>query len=216
MGMEGINWSEVNSQVEKISRCFGDFGKSIKVGLRDFRDELAYVWASGNAVKFGENVTESSKELDTVVHEANLEIAEEIKKAVQIYSEKFNVSQAIDCVVFGGYFDANLQYKNPLRETVNGITGMNKTVVTELMNNYIKTCETAYETFNNDLSSINIAIYDNAGAQQEAFRGAVKTMIDNINKILNALFDEVKAGINTEIDNVELAKSQTTSTFNSN
>jgi hypothetical protein len=210
MSMEGINWGEINNQAAKISSNFTELRTSIQDCLKSFGDQLTPVWASGNAIKFGDNLVASASELDTTMYDANSHIGEVLSKAAQIYADKFQVANDFH---YGNYLKLE-SLENTFKETVNGITGMNKTVVTEALDNFTKTSQTAFETFNKNLMQINIGIYDNAGAQQAAFKDVLEEMMSKIGSVLESLIGEVKTGIDTEIDNVELAKTQTTSTFN--
>jgi hypothetical protein len=211
MGMEGINWGEVNSQAEQILNNFDNLATSFRKRLHDFEGELCQVWASGNAVKFGSDLVDAIGTVNNEIYGAYTKIGNALSKAAQTYADTFNVANEFNV---SGSFSGEGNLENQFKETVNGITGMNKEVAKDSLNRFTTDTNSLIEEFNNNLRSVNIAIYDNAGAQQEAFRGALEEMMKAIGEQLQTLVGDVTTGIDTEIDNVQLAKTQTTNTFN--
>lgn len=211
MGMEGINWGEVNSQAKQILENFDNLATSFRKRLHTFEEELCPIWASGNAVKFGNDLIDSIGNVNDTIYQAYTKIGNALASAAATYAETFNVADEFNVSVsFSG--EGNLE--NQFKEVVNGITGMNKEVAKESLGTFTADTKTLIDEFNNNLRGITIAIYDNAGAQQEAFRGALEEMMKNIGNQMESLVAEVQNGIDTEIDNVALARSQTVSTFN--
>jgi hypothetical protein len=211
MGMEGINWEEVNSQGKQILDNFDNLATSFRKRIHTFEGELCQIWASGNAVKFGNDLIDSLLEVNNTIYGAYTKIGNALASAAATYAETFNVANGFNV---SGSFSGEGNLENQFKETVNGITGMNKEVAKESLNTFTADTQTLIEEFNNNLRAVNISIYDNAGAQQEAFRGALEEMMKSIKEQLDVLVGGVTTGIDTEIDNVQLAKTQTTNTFN--
>jgi hypothetical protein len=212
MSMEGINWGQVNSEAQKVVNNFNELSKTLRDRLHDFEGQLCTIWASGNAVKFGDDSNNAILGLCSYINTGLSEIIDAISKAAATYASAFNVDNEFSVNVgFSG--EANLE--NVFKEVVNGITGMNKTDVQDCLSHFTKDTATAIETFNNNLKSVNLGIYDSAGAQQASFEGCLQSMMTNISNELQKLVDEINAGIETEIDNVALVKTQTVNTFRS-
>ncbi len=210
MGMEGINWGEVNSQAKQILDNFDNLATSFRKRLHTFEGELCPIWASGNAVKFGNDLIDSILDVNNTIYQAYTKIGNALASAAATYAETFNVENEFNV---SGSFSGEGNLENQFKETVNGITGMNKEVAKESLSTFTTDTKTLIEEFNNNLRAITIAIYDDAGAQQEAFRGALEEMMKEIKEKLDTLVGEVTTGIDTEIDNVALVRSQTVSTF---
>ena len=211
MGMEGINWGEVNAQAKQILDNFDELSTSLRNRLHDFEGNLCPIWASGNAVKFGGDLIDSVSAITDFVYSAYNKVGNALSQAAATYAETFNVPNEFN-VETGFSAEGNLE--NQFKETVNGITGMNKEVARDALDHFKANTQAIVEKFNNNLRAINISIFDNAGAQQEAFRSALEAMMKNIGNQMESLVAEVQNGIDTEIDNVELVKTQTVNTFN--
>ena len=212
MGMEGINWGEVNSQAKQILENFDNLATSFRKRLHTFEEELCPIWASGNAVKFGNDLIDSIGNVNDTIYQAYTKIGNALASAAATYAETFNVDNEFSVSV-GYYGVGNLE--NVFKEVVNGVTGMNKTDVQDCLTHFTQDTAKAIETFNNNLKSVNLGIYDSAGAQQASFEGCLQSMMTNINNELQKLVDEINTGIETEIDNVALVKTQTVNTFRS-
>ncbi len=211
MSMEGINWGEVNGQVNALLERLSAFGNDVSTNITNFLDEMAYYWASGNAVYFGDYVIRDTTDFNTDLLQKESEIAELIKHAAEIYSREFNVPNEINIVYpLENVFLGN----NPFKETVNGITGMNKSAADDCYEKYEAKIEQLIDDTKTYIDGVHISIMDAASAQSEAFSEKINRMFAVVNGILAKALQDIEKGKQEEKDRVDLAKQQTVSTFN--
>ena len=215
MAMEGINWGAVNTQVIQLNEYFSTLKNELNKLDFTFADELAGAWASGNAIKFGNTLRDEDKEVVSSVSNSWAIVSSYIKNAANTYAENFNVPNSISIPGFLSSSGAGMPEGAFFKETLNGTTGMNKEIVKNLLLDYKKTVNNLLDDFKANVSSIEIAIFDAANAQKEAFRFAVLDLENKIKVKVISMGTILTSLIESEIDNVEIAKSRTVSTFNS-
>jgi hypothetical protein len=213
MGMEGINWGEVNSQAKAIFDYLSTFKSDVTKNFQDFVDELCYYWASGNAKIFGDYIQRDMNDFNGDVNKMEEEISTLIQHAAEIYSRSFNVDNqvtvSLDLTETKG--DA---ISNPFQESVNGVTGMNKTAVDECYEKFKANVESSIETAKNGLESIELSIFDVANAQKVAFSDKLNILFSRVNNLLLIELQTINNYREEEKDRIDLAKQQTVSTFN--
>jgi hypothetical protein len=217
MGMEGINWEALNHNTNELARSFGSFSKMFTDSVTKFEDELCQVWASGNAVTFGEKLIYSVTNITKIAKDSCESIIDKIKTAANTYAETFNVPNELTIgQSYSDFMNSEVtERENKFKETVKGITGMNKEAARESLDTFVYHCDYCYRYIEDTVKDIWLPIYDNAEAQQNAFKETLEKMKKDIYENFYSLAIGVKYYINEEIDRVELAKAQTTSTFNS-
>ena len=212
MGMEGINWDEVNSQAAKIRSCLQAFNENVASKTQSFANDLSNYWASGNAVNFEKDLNSAIKDVALEITNGYDDLSNLIVHAAKIYSSVFNVP----CNISVGdiiYSSLTSSIDSVFKETNNGITGMNKTSATNCVEKYKSDINTMTDAVKSELGNIHISILDAASIQKEAFDQKIQIMLDKItNKIENTLAT-IEKSKNEEIDRMELAKNQTTNTF---
>ena len=211
MSMEGINWGEVNGQVNALLERLSAFGNDVSTNITNFLDEMAYYWASGNAVYFGDYVIRDTTDFNTDLLQKESEIAELIKHAAEIYSREFNVPNEINIVY---PLENKFLFNNPFKETVNGITGMNKSAADDCYEKYKAKIDQLIDDTETYIDGVHISIMDAASAQSEAFSEKIDRMFTVVSGILAKALQDIEKGKQEEKDRVDLAKQQTVSTFN--
>lgn len=210
MAMEGINWGEVNGQVNALLEHLSAFGNDVNTNITNFLDEMAYYWASGNAVYFGDYVIRDTTDFDSDLVQKENEIADLIKHAAEIYSREFNVPNEISIV----YSAANIYSgNNPFKETVHGISGMNKSAADDCYEKYKAKIEQLIDDTKTYIDGVHISIMDAASAQSEAFSEKINRLFAVVNGILAKALQDIEKGKQEEKDRVDLAKQQTVNTF---
>lgn len=215
MAMEGINWGEVNTQIIQLNEYFADLNNEIKKLDYTFGQELANAWASGNAIKFGNTLRNEDRSVTSMISNTWAIVSSLVKSASNIYSENFKVENHISIPGFLSSSGVGMPDGGFFQETLNGVTGMNKTIVKDLLNDFSKTIDNLLEDFSSDVKSIEISILDAAGVQKAAFRSAVTLLVAGIKKEVVFMKFELSKQIENEVENVDIAKQQTVSTFNS-
>ena len=213
--MEGINWGEVTDQANSIEVNLGLFNRAINDDFQSFANELSYYWASGNAITFGDNLGKSLEEFNANVNKVQEEVAELINRAAQIYSDRFNVPNEIGRVSPDPVTELIIKkFENPFKETVNGVTGMNKGPVTDCCNFYNDKIKKLIESAKTGVTGIELSIFDTAYAQKEAFNTKVKDLYAGLQDTLEHTIAVINRDKKKEEDRVDLAKQQTVNTFN--
>ena len=212
--MEGINWGGVTEQANSIEVKLGLFNRAIQDDFQSFANELSYYWASGNAVTFGDNLGNSLEEFRTNVNNVQKEVAELINRAAQIYADRFNVPNEIGRVSPDPVTDIMKKFENPFKETVNGVTGMNKGPVTDCCNFYNDKIKKLIESAKTEVTGVELPIFDTAYAQRDAFKAKVEDLYSGLQDTLEHTIAVINRDKKKEEDRVELAKRQTVNTFN--
>ncbi len=213
MEMEGINWDEVNAQAAKIRTCLQEFNETIASDSQAFINELANFWASGNAVTFNQELGNAVKDIALEITSSYDTLADLIVHAAKIYASQFNVP----CNVYTGnmiYSSLTSGLDSILKEVNNGITGMNKAQASDCVEKYKNDIQNAIDAVNSELGNIHISIFDSASIQKDAFDQKIKLLLNSITNKINNTLTTVEKSKNEEIDRLELAKNQTTNTFN--
>ncbi len=214
MGMEGINWDEVNAQANDIMKYFYSLKREAYATSYSFADDLADFWASGNAVSFESEFNEKVKYLETIIEKCEENIKALLTQAGAIYAERFNLSNKIyvQTVPLTG-IAASMEIKGLFQETLKGVSGMNKNAADDCVNSYKSTIITRLEEFKTNITSIRISIFDSAETQIGAFSTVLDSAATEISKVLDDVVSDVEWAKTQEQDRLELAKAQTTNTF---
>jgi len=210
MEMEGINWDEVNAQANDIMKYFFNLKEDLYNKTNNFAFELSNYWASGNAAKFEGLLNQKLETIEHKVVDCENDTKNYLSSAVDIYSSTFNAGGKLYVQPIGASFD---EIANVFKETVNGITGMNKDATNTCVENYKNSVNTIIDEFNANVSSIHLSIMDAAGVQSEAFSGILNRMKTEINQKIDEMISYIETAKAEEQDNLALAKQQTTSTF---
>jgi hypothetical protein len=215
MGMEGINWEEVNSQGNAILMALITLGADVFKYYQDFVDEMAYYWASGNAKIFGEYMQSDMRYFHDDLTKTKGEVTLLIKHAAEIYSRTFNVDNqiSIGVVTIEAAPGSNV-ITNPFQETIRGVSGMNKNAVDDCYTKLKTNVENSIESAKSAINSIELSIFDIANAQKIAFSERVSQLYSMIEGYLAKALQGVEKYKNEEQDRITLAKQQTVSTFN--
>ena len=216
MGMEGINWGEVNSQCRVITADFYNFYEEYIKATQQLFDELSYIWASGNAVKSCDTYIRHTKENASWILSCEREIVQLLNDASWTYANTFNTKselylQTAESSVLA---EPHSDIDNPFKERVNGITGMNKKKVEELTTKYVEDTTAMAETFSADVCAIEVSILDNQNAQKEAFSAKVGKMCKKLTYDIDQLSRQIHFDGLEEIDRMDMVKGQTVNTFN--
>jgi hypothetical protein len=214
MAMEGINWGEVNTQVIQLNECFSTLKNELNKLDYTFGEELATAWASGNAITFGNTLKTKDHNVSSLVSNSWAIISSYVKNAANIYANTFNVANNISIPGFLSSSGTGMPDGAFFKETLNGTTGMNKDIVKNLLVDYTKTVNNLLDDFNSDVKNIEISIFDAANSQKDAFKSAVLELVSSIKKEVINMGTELSRLIESEVENVDIAKSQTVSTFN--
>ncbi len=212
MGMEGINWDEVNAEAAKIRTSLQDFSEDVASKTNEFAAELSNYWASGNALTCEKELSSALRDIALEITSGFDDLANLIIHAAKIYSSTFNVP----CDIYTGniiYSSLTSEVTPVFKKVNNGITGMNKNEATTCVDQFKNAINGLIESIKTQLGNIHISVLDNANIQKEAFDQKIQIILKDIsNKVENTL-RTVEKSKNTEIDRLELAKNQTTSTF---
>ncbi len=210
--MEGINWGEVNAQANDIMKYLTEFKNDVFKNSDDFVNELSIYWASGNAVSFEKEWNNKMQYILAYTEPCEEEFGQSLSNAGSIYANIFNTNNELFLK-----YNPKLLYKEisgVLKETNNGITGMNKEEVNNCVLNYKNSIKDLLNDLQTNINSIHISIFDTADAQREAFNSALSKMTTEINNKVEELCNYIENEKTKEQDNLELAKQQTTNTFN--
>ncbi len=227
MGMEGINWDEVNAEAKTVYDTVRTAEGVLYKMSDDFADELSVYWASGNAVEFGKQLFGTYKETRRYMNDKVSELEGYISRASQIYATTFNVSNGYSnkgMDWWGSFTDDVGEWFNNAADDIagglgdfktvrNGQTGINKIGAQQSLDKYKANLATFLDELSGFLTNRNIAIFDTQNAQKEAYNLCVSDMKQGINDKISSVLELVTTGIDTEIENARLAKERTVSTF---
>ena len=213
MAMEGINWGEVNNQVGLINQYLDSLERDSVQYFQNLVDELAYYWASGNAVTSGDHYTSIVYSYFNVnIFISRGRINDAIIHAGEIYARTFNVDSQINIPPNSIPYFRN--FTNPFEKSVRGFSGMNKKAVDECYENYKSKIKSNAEEIAEKVKNIHLSIFDEANLQREAFDLNIEDMLHSIDRALKLILEDIKEKKEEEENNLHLAKQQTVNTFN--
>jgi hypothetical protein len=105
-------------------------------------------------------------------------------------------------------------YGEYFQKVLNGITGMNKVYVNDLIEKYFSVIQSTIKELSSKLSGFNISLLDEANAQKETFNMILDNLVSGINKEIDEIIRFVKLDIGLEYDNLCLSREKVESTFN--
>ena len=210
MGMEGINWEGISQEASLISQFANTFTKGLYDESRTFLDELCKVWGSGNAIKFANEFSQRIQDEANMVIKYSDALVDKLMKAVQIYPSAFNVNVTI--TKSEGTLAELLDHN--IKDKVNGITGMDKEHVRNLINNYQSKVKDLCDDYEFDMNNISVSLYDLAGVQKEYFTKIVREEGKRIYSIVTVFTNTAKKLIEGEIDAMDAVKQSVLNAFN--
>ena len=210
MGMEGINWEGISQEASLISQYSDTFTKSLYDESRTFLDELCKVWGSGNAIEFANEFSNKIQDEANMVIRYNGALVDKLMKAAQLYSNAFNVNVTIS--KSDGSLAELLDHN--IKDKVNGITGMNKEHVRNLINSYQSKVKDLCDDYEFGMNSISVSLYDLAGVQKENFSDIVRQVVKNLYSVVTEYTNYAKKVIENEIDALNAARQSVLNTFN--
>lgn len=202
----------------------------------DFFKELSENWASPRAVEFG---VKYGKVMNDLLEELLTYRASFAQKAIDAYNNYASVNGAptfydnigggiayiSDFVESGGDLvsytkgvDFN-QVSGFFKEELNGVVGINvknaTDVVTDLANfgNNILTGNGSYGMTGLNQIDLSIAFYDPSGEVAANYKSMLESLINKIDESYNSMVSDIRTAIETEVDNIKSAASQSASSL---
>lgn len=213
----GINWIGINKEIKSLNAYFSDFSNDIFGFSNAFADELSYLWASGNAVDFGRDFSNNCYEMYKLITNSWAKICSCISTAAATYSKKFNSANMLNIsneLDYPNGIPNTQSYGEFFQKVLNGITGMNKVYVNDLIEKYFSVIQSSIEELSSKISGFSISLLDEANAQKEVFNMILDNLVSGINKEIDEIIRFVKLDIGLEYDNLNLSREKVESTFN--
>ena len=158
--MEGINWGEVNAQANDIMKYLTEFKNDVFKNSDDFVNELSIYWASGNAVSFEKEWNNKMQYILAYTEQCEQEVGQSLSNAGSIYANIFNTNNDLFLK-----YNPKLLYREisgVLKETNNGITGMNKEEVNNCVLNYKNSIKDLLNDLQTNIDGVGIYIWEYA------------------------------------------------------
>ena len=213
----GINWFGINTEVKNLNAYFSNFSNDVFGFSNAFADELSYLWASGNAAEFGGDFSTNCDEMFRLITNSWNRIVSCISNAAASYAKKFDTPNMLNISHDLDYPNGvpNIQsYGEYFQKVLNGITGMNKVYVQDLIEKYFSVMQSSIEELYSNISGFSISLLDENNAQKEAFNLILDNLVSGLNKEIDEIVRFVKLDIGLEYDNLNLSREKVESVFN--
>ncbi len=224
-GMTGFNPEQVKKEIADFALEAGNACADVDEAYGTFFYEMKNYWASPKAVEFSETYMPRIKGLIDEMSDAIKRIVEGVVEAYNSVATANGTPTAIDVdtIIFDVYGykdsfgtkDANgIFISGGLSADNNGLVGMNISAVRDIV---IPEFTASINKEVNDLYEIptSIAFYDEDGSQHQAYESNIRGFVEKFNELNESLFASMKEALETETNNVLLAKQQATDSFTS-
>lgn len=209
----GINFEQIYAQRAKFLETMNNVMMGIEENLYTFFSLLRRSWASLNAVRFAQETTILVNEYLKNIGRYVDRIDNDITDSILTYSKKFGKGGALsgsgrDFSKWSIQGDYILDATNH-----NGITGMNIRLVEDLLNNELPKITTNATRKMASLTK-TISLFDEKSEQKKAFETKIQSIKTLIYELLETIEKQIRFCIETEKNNILLAKQQVIQNMN--
>lgn len=199
---DAINLKIFNDDMNKLLNKINYLDSFYDKFTIEFADELAKVWASPRGHLKSNTICVYLENAKEHIHKQwNLAISH-ISDAAKSWAEGHSVLDKFT-FTFEPLSEVNDVSLTRVPLDINGLTGMNKELVMELREGCLKNLET-FALLVDDIQILKFGIFDSKGA----IDAEIKNLVSEVKGILESdaytVRNTIEAGINEEIDNVEL------------
>lgn len=205
----GYNSLQLKVDVRKFQEHCEDACKELGEVFNQFMIELSLLWASPNAILFGEKYSnkylEISRTISYEINELNDRLIHSITSFVSAHGDSINLSFLED----KGDYSTHIDFV--FNEKIDGITGIIHDKVGDLLDRYNNKFFNVESKFRSIPS--HISIYDDSGSFQKSFSTNSSNLINKVESLVDGLKSEIRDALETEIDIILSAKDSSISTL---
>jgi len=212
----GLNIEEAKKDLDFFDNECNAIHESLSAAVVKFFDELSIFWASQNAIAFGTKYSTKIGEFLTNFQTHYLHIRDGAASAAKLLASSngtsFNIEKYYTKAGETGSNFAPDHFSAYMSETINGVTGM----AVENVRIILKVFQNDASKLINSLNSLpkGIAFYSPDGALLEVYNTNIEKFVTQFEELANEMIGEINSYMETEIDNVLLAKQQAESIMN--
>lgn len=214
-GFVGMDPALAKSNIDDFKRAMLDVEDNFDSAVNTLFEELSYAWVSPNAVEFYTKYSEECYSLKKIMIESELAICQGAWRAYN------TMANALGCATISedyGY-DANKSVSSGwlsismLHDNKGGKSGMNVNLVKNFI---LPAFDIGVKRIEDSLTAVptSIALYDAEGEQSGAYATGISNMKSKVENLLNDIKNSILNAIETETDNMLLAKQQSANAMN--
>ncbi len=214
-GFTGLSPEAATEQLTNFKSLFDGASYLYWNGYNDFAKELSTKWYSPKAVEFNRLTSIVMTELNDTQYRV---LGTILRNATSSYNILMRANGLTDNHLEGDYQDYfessehdwwNKEFSIEFKEEgPNGEVGMNTLLAKMLVSEFQKKIDASYIAF--DELPLDIAFYDPDGALKQAFRDLINNYKQVIQEKLKEIIDAVNEAMDTEIENITIAKNEAT------
>ncbi len=220
-GMTGFNPQQAKINIADFALNAGNACADIDEAYGLLFYELENFWASPKAVEFSDNYI---PRIDGLINEMSETIKAIVKGAINGYNYVARTHDTggwiedVDSLINGVYGDSHGDFgtrdasgvhERGLLADKNGLVGMNIAAVRDIvMPNFNMSINKVVNAL--DEIPTSIALYDEEGSQQQAYESNIRGFITKFNELNEELSASMKEALETETNNILIAKQKST------
>ena len=204
----GFNPTQGKADIESMHSILEKANIDLYNALLIITARIPEVWASPNALEFGKTYGPKMTELKTTFGKNANVIQSNVIRAVQTMANEngFGFFDETADIYVSDYDQEN--YK----EEKDGIVGMNVAQVELYLSTFDEKLNTFYQSFA-QVEALDIALYDPNGSLKAAFKSMLTQFENDLNETVTAMQNAIKAAMETETNNIRLAKESAAETM---
>lgn len=214
-GITGFSPEEAKSNIYSFQTASDDVYSAYISANKNLFDDLYYTWCSTNAVDFYLRFSSVIEETATMLVNSLTAIVTNAERAYNIIAREHgweNMSSLSDEYHPYATGEVSIELKELRKINESGVVGMNIKLVQMSLDIYAKHMNEVITDIDN--LPMNIAFYDPEGAQMTAYKETISKVKERITLELDVIDKEIKSAMETETDNIMLAKQQSTQILN--
>jgi len=212
----GLDIEKAKIELKRFKDQCDEVSETINQTFLNFFETLETKWASENAVAFGKKyspkIADFLAEFDTHYLHVLSGAASAAQTIAYANGMSFGSTEEYNYMEVGEIIGAVDYYNRNIQTSINGVTGMvvaNVQIALELLQNGIAKVITNL----NELPK-GIAFYSPDGMLRHTYNTNIEKFITQFEALCNEMVAEIKSYMETEIDNILLAKEQAQSIMN--
>lgn len=209
-GFTGLNIEKASHDIESFNQTCWEIQSKVRMPLKEFFIYLARHWASPVAKQFSDNICAKWEEVDSEYLTAFQHIVSGATDAGRALARANGLD--LPNIINPGNVATADPIKSFISEDINGIVGMDVEGVRIALDAFKEQEKEGIALF--DELPENIAFYDPNGELIGTYSRNVKNFKTKFQEIINTVITEMEGYLETETDNILLAKQNANDTLN--